>query len=185
MTVKKPSFASYPTGFPSVSKEGLSGEIDYGVSRSTEDGFPSQVRYGGVNNVSIQAQFKMTVSEFIQWSAWVDANAIDHWIRMPLPAPYGAATGEPVPMSYQTVRFMDYSSSTIGPNYIVVSTLIEIMPRDIGQGLPGDGGDIVAPSDPTLSDWVIAQNPNDPSPEWVIAGIPATPNTDYVIAGSP
>ena len=182
-----PSYKKYPPDYPVVSKIGFSGTVDTGVSRSSEQGFPTQERYAGSNPTNVSLQFRMTLTQFRDWSSWINHNAVTKWVDIMLPSPNGlTAAGLPSPMSEQTVRFGDYTMTPLGANFLQVNTTVQLMPRGIGEGLPGGSAGnnvvIISPS----SKWIIGGTPPAPSADWVISGRPGTPSTpDVYIGGTP
>ena len=179
----KANYLAYPSTYPVVSAVGFSGQVDTGVSRSNEFGFPSQERYAGSNPTTVSLEFKMTLYEFERWSWWIRTNAVTKWVKIDLPSPNGmTAAGPNAPLTNQVVRFGAYSMSPLGPDYFQVSTTAQMMPTGIGVGLAGIGGGVILPGGGA---WIIARTPADPSTDWYIAGTPATPSTDTVIAGTP
>lgn len=179
-----PNYLPYPTSYlPAVSSASFSGTVHAGVSRSGEQGFPSQERYAGSNPTSISLQFEMTLVEFGLWSHWVRMHAITKWITIDLPSPNGRpAIGPNSPMTEQVVRFGSYTMTPLGDKYAQVSASVQLMPTGVGIGLAGYGGHGV---DYYIGDWIIGGTPSDPSIDWYIAGDPATPSTDTVTAGTP
>lgn len=183
--IVQPNYTPYPANFPVVSKIGFSGSVDTGVSRSSEQGFPSQERYAGTNPTIVNLEFRMTLSEFKSWSWWVQHNAVTQWVNIDLPSPNGMkAVGPDAPLTTQVVRFGAFTMTPLGDDYFQVNSTVQLLPTGVGVGLPGVGGGVVTPS-PSSSDWIIGGEPYNPSTDWYIAGEPATPSVDTITAGTP
>ena len=185
MSIILPNYLKYPDYYPVVSRVGFSGTVDTGVSRSDEQGFPTQQRYAGSNPTTVSLQFRMTLREFKNWSAWVNNNAVTKWVSIMLPSPNGLSrAGSPSPLSEQVVRFGDYNMTPMGADYFQIDTMVELMPTGIGEGLPGNSGWVS--NSGRNADWIIARTPPNPAPDWIISGSPTTPSTpDVNIGGTP
>ena len=184
MTIILPNYVPYPPEFPVVSKIGFSGTVNTRVTRSTEQGFPTQERYAGSNPTTISLQFRMDLATFRYWSVWVNTNAVTKWVSIMLPSPNGlTAAGSPSPLSEQVVRFGDYTMTPLGANYFQIDTMVELMPTGIGEGLPGNGSNVLAGR---INNWIIGGTPPNPSFDVVNSGGPGSPSTpDVNIGGTP
>lgn len=182
--IVQPNYMAYPSDYPVVSSLGFSGSVDTGVSRSSEQGFPSQERYAGTNPTTVNLRFRMSLQQFKHWSFWIQRNAVSKWVTIDLPSPNGRkAAGPNAPLTNQVVRFGSYTMTPLGGgSFVEVSTSAQLMPTGVGIGLAGTSGGVILPGG---GDWIIARTPADPSADWYIAKTPTAPSTDTVTAGTP
>lgn len=183
MTYVARNITPYPANFPAPDAVSYAVEVDMGLVRSEERGFPDHARKYGVEPTEFSVRFLMTIAVFKQWHAWIDANAIGQWVKMPSVDQYNDMSFRST-LSDAIVRFYGYVIEPVGADHYQVSATVSRFPEGIGDGEFGLGGDIRPPSS-DLSDWIIAKTPSDPSVDWYIAGSPGTPSVDTVSAQTP
>lgn len=183
MNIKIPEIKAYPAHLPPPTKVGYGSIVDYGVTRSTAETFPDQNRYRGSNPTMLTMEFRMHTSLLNDWCEFLDQWAIDRWVSMNCVDQYAGFIWVQDLLDPQIVRFVDYQYAPLGADYWSVQANVEVMPQDIGDGLPGINNDVVAPVE--VTDWIVAGTPDDPSPDWIEAGDPATPSPDWVDSQAP
>lgn len=182
MNIEYPEITAYPDGFP-VPTISVAGQIDYGIRRSTQDGYPDQTRFYGTNPTVMTAQFQVPVALLPDWIPWMDKWATTRWVLMPIPTQY-PGWGSDAPITREIVRVGNLEQTLQGATLALVSANIEILPQDIGDGLRGVGLPVTPPVE--SGNWIIAGKPKTASPDWIIAGDPAAPSSpDWIDSQSP
>ena len=183
MTVKAPNIPIYPDDLPVPTRQSHGGEIDYGVYRSSQQGFPDQERLYSTNPTTMGLQFQIHRNDWDRWLSWVNTFGLIQFCKLP------AVNQVPVGFAEKTImRFLSVDWSSMGADWRLVQARVSLLPLDVGEGLttvtPGPQPPVTPPS---IGSWFVGGTPRSPSSlDWIIAGTPPAPNSsDNIIAQTP
>lgn len=81
----------YPTDYPPALLDGFSIQVQSGVIRSGNMGPTSQRRLHNTMPHTFNLSFSMTLAQWANWQAWVEANAYS-WFELRIPSMYSGRT---------------------------------------------------------------------------------------------
>lgn len=165
----------YPRQFPCPLIDGYAIDVDAGVLRSSEGGFPAQRRVFKTMPHSFKCRFYLSIKFWGYWQEWMQTDG-RQWFSIDLPSMYSGLVGEiSIPHLVRLMSTITIEAKT--NDYVVASATFELAPSMFKQ--------LANVAIPT-GNWIVAHDPGSPStPDWVIAGTVVVPSVGMVWAGTP
>lgn len=160
MTITAPAIPRYPDNWPRPQKNDISGSIDTGLLRSTQQGFAFQYRNMGSSPTRVSLTFRIPLSDWPAWSQWINTYAITRWCLLPLVDQYERVDPTPA-YDWSMCRFVGrIRVQPLGESYVDATCDVDVWPEGITSyskraglesGLGGgtaDPGDLWGGADP-------------------------------------
>jgi hypothetical protein len=152
MAVISPEIARYPLTWPVPQKARHEHDIDTGLVRSSQQGFPQQFRAVGSAPTLVRATFRVPTAELEAWWKWVNTYAVTRWALIPLVDQYERIDPNYV-YDWSMARFVGFISSeaAVGEGLYDVTCELDVWPESVGISRAGQANaEVVWPGMPLL-----------------------------------